>query len=223
MKNNKFINQKTLSGFSAFTVFFNLQNQDFYPDVTVGSGGPKGAEVINNNHILNQSTLLGQSAETINLPLAINEIIDLFFNECITAPTSPTQTLVGETSTRTPKYFVLFKIMVDEFQFKTLHSGKVIGFDSKENYKEYILDKLSFKGSDYMDLQPSAIVFNYFELPEGWKPVNDQWTEISTTKNTKVKLEKFGKFNLPMDRDYNKWGTIVLRKDDLTIIQNKAV
>lgn len=226
MKNNKFINQKTLSGFSAFTVFFNLQNQDFYPDVTVDSGAPKGGEVINNNNqILNQSTLLGQSA--VNLSLAINDVIDLFFSECITASTSPTQTLVGETSTRTlafgGKYFVLFKIMIDEFQYKTLHKGKVIGFNSKKGYKELLLESLSLKGSDYTDLQPIGIVINYFELPEDWKPSNDQWTEIVPSETKKVKLEKFGKFNLPIDRDYNKWGTLALQKDDFTIIQNKRI
>ena len=163
----------------------------------------------NSSGYSNFTVYLKSEGSPINLTLAIFDIIDLFFNESIKTPQS--------------KYFVLLKIMIDEFQFKTLHKGKIITIESKEAYKEFVSEMLSFKGSDYQDLQPAAIIFDYFELPLDWKSKNDDWTEISPIKKSVIKLEKFGKFNLPIDRNYNDWGTIVLEKEDITIIQNNKM
>lgn len=139
----------------------------------------------NSSGYSNFTVYLKSEGSPINLTLAIFDIIDLFFNESIKTPQS--------------KYFVLLKIMIDEFQFKTLHKGKIITIESKEAYKEFVLEMLSFKGSDYQDLQPAALIFDYFKLPEDWKAVNDEWTEIRPPapqgdKTSKVKLDKFGKF-----------------------------
>ena len=210
MQNLKYINSKKPSGYSAFTVFFNLDVEGFNPDVKVSlhAGGPtNGAEVSN----LNQDEI-----RLVNLSLDTPKIIDLFFNECLikdhqeTPRLSPTTATVEPLIKHTPrlptvsvaktsKYFVLLKIMIDEFQFKTLHKGKIITIESKEAYKEFVLEMLSFKGSDYQDLQPAALIFDYFKLPEDRKAVNDEWTEIRPPapqgdKTSKVKLDKFGKF-----------------------------
>jgi hypothetical protein len=129
------------------------------------------------------------------------KLIDIFFKEVID---------------KNRKYLVLIILDYND-NFKTLSKAKIINKKSFNEYIDYNLSVLSLKSSDYKDLPVSNIIFKYIEIPiKLERKFTLRWDEIKPSP--KIKLEKFGKFDLPCNMEYEKWGTILSKTLDLTIV-----
>lgn len=116
----------------------------------------------------------------------LSSIIKLFFKKII-KPSS--------------KYFIIIVFEYSNGGFKSIGPAKIVTLHSLDNCINYYLSLLNFKSSDYTDTIVSTVIFKWFKIPEdkAYK-YQEKWEEIKPI--VPIKLERFGKFELPLNMNY---------------------
>ena len=172
----------------------------------------KKLNFLNNNNQTGFNEFIISDINILNTQI-LTDSINLFFTEII----QPNK-----------KYFCLIVIEYGLFNYITLSKGKIITNLSINNFISYSLAMFNFRQEDYNISVASKIIFKYFEVPiDKENKYLEKWDLIENDK-TPIKLEKFGKYNLPSNNLYSTWGkqisdSIIINKNFIyqIILSNK--
>ena len=147
-------------------------------------------------------------------PEKLTDVVIKFFNEELKAY---------------DKYFLLLKVKftAPEGSWRTLHHGVVCSKINLDNYLEFIKSQLSISREEYSDEKLyEQIAFHYFRIPKNKqdKFPDTKWTHIArspTPEKLIISSDLFTKYNIPIDTNYEFWGSIEF-KSDTTLIINGA-
>ena len=124
------------------------------------------------------------------------------------------------------RYFLLLKVQVGEYGWKTFHHGIITSRSYCNNYIEFVNSKLLTSGEHYKNENTyERVAFQYFTIPkERWEQFpEDKWVHISRNPGETIKMSDFHrKYNIPLNIDYQTWGTVTLSTNQVLIIEGKT-
>ena len=125
------------------------------------------------------------------------------------------------------KVFVLCRFQYEDESFRTLHKGRIITLNNKNqiSYLRFILETLDLKSNNYnlvnSEVPIKNIHFDFFKIPKGSEGKYVKWEELDTKKE--VRMQKFsvneGDYLLPLNRNYRSWGKAIFESENVLIIQ----
>ena len=123
------------------------------------------------------------------------------------------------------RYFLLLKVRLGDYSWRTLHHGIITSRSYVDNYYEFIQSQLNILSEEYNNEDNYTLVaFQYFVIPKSrWSQFPEgKWMHIQRKPSEKINIKDFHlKYNIPINMDYTTWGEIIFSSSQILVIENK--
>ena len=142
---------------------------------------------------------------------SLNSIITKFYNEELNLNN---------------RYFLLLKVRLGTYGWRTFHHGIITSKSYLDNYIEYINSQLNIAIEEYKDDELyEKVAFHYFVIPKSrWSQFPEgKWTHVARKPSQTIKIADFhSKYNIPLNNKYEIWGELVFSSSQIMIIEGRS-
>ena len=121
------------------------------------------------------------------------------------------------------RYFLLLKIRLGNYGWRTLHHGIITSRSYMDNYIEFVKSQINLLSEEYKDEDNyQLIVFQYFQIPKSrWSQFPEsKWTHINRKPSVTLKIEDFhNKYKIPLNMNYDSWGNVIFKLDSSMTVE----
>lgn len=110
------------------------------------------------------------------------------------------------------RYFLLLKVRLGKFGWRTFHHGIITSQSYLDNYINFIQSQVDISVEHYKDEDLyEAVAFHYFIIPKNrWDQFSEnKWVHVARKPSIAIKIDDFhNKYNIPLNNNYSSWGDV---------------